>query len=172
MPPKQDFEGIGFLLADVSRLLRRDFDRRVRALSLTQAQWRAIAHLAREDGIKQAMLADRLEVAPITLGRLIDRLEAAGWVTRAADPEDRRASLLFLTPKAEPILDEMWAHAAEAFEDVMAGITQPMRKELVTLLERMKQNLSEAEAAADQSSTQGTTDHVRRRQEPKRSETR
>ncbi len=118
------------------------------------------------------MLADRLEVAPITLGRLIDRLEAAGWVTRAADPEDRRASLLFLTPKAEPILDEMRAHAAEAFEDVMAGITQPMRKELVTLLERMKQNLSEAEAAADQSSTQGTTDHVRRRQEPKRSETR
>ena len=111
-PASQD--GIGFLIADVSRLLRRDFDRRVRSLSLTQVQWRAIAQLLREDGIRQAVLADRLEVAPITLGRLIDRLEVAGWVRRESDPGDRRACLLYLTRKAEPVLDEMRARAKEA----------------------------------------------------------
>lgn len=157
----QDTEGLGFLLADVSRLLRRDFDRRVRSLSLTQVQWRAIAHLLREEGIKQAALADRLDVAPITLGRLVDRLEAAGWVRRASDPEDRRASLLFLTPKAAPILEEMRAHASETLEDALAGISASARRQLVKALECMKQNLSAADAAADESSTEGTQKHAR-----------
>jgi DNA-binding MarR family transcriptional regulator len=168
VPTKPDSESIGFLLADVSRLLRRDFDRRVRALKLTQVQWRAIARLAREGGVNQAALAERLEVAPITLGRLVDRLEAAGWVTRQADPDDRRASLLFLTAKAAPILDEIRAHAEEALEDLMAGIPRPDRKALVKTLARMKENLSVAEAAAGEGSTEGTTDNAGRRQESKR----
>lgn len=162
-----DTESIGFLLGDVSRLLRRDFDRRVRGLSLTQAQWRAIAHLVREEGIKQAVLADRLDIAPITLGRLIDRLEAAGWVTRAPDPCDRRASLLYLTPKAEPILKEMRAHAKEALEDAMASVALPAQREFRKVLERMKENLSGAELSANPSSTKGTKDNARR-QEPRR----
>jgi MarR family transcriptional regulator for hemolysin len=147
-------QSIGFLLADVSRLLRRDFDRRVRALDLTQAQWRAIAHLAREEGIKQATLAERLEVKPITVARLVDRLQTAGWVTREADPEDRRASLLFLTAKAQPILAEMRAHADQALQDVMAGISQPARSGLIKALARMKKNLSAAEAAASSTTTE------------------
>jgi MarR family transcriptional regulator for hemolysin len=167
----RDSDSIGFLLADVSRLLRRDFDRRVRSLSLTQVQWRAIAHLLREEGIRQTVLAERLEIAPITLGRLIDRLEAAGWVTRAPDPGDRRASLLHLTPKAEPILDEMRAHAKEALEDAMAGVPLADRRQLVKTLERIKQNLSECETAANSSSAQGKSESVRR-QERKRSHTR
>jgi MarR family transcriptional regulator for hemolysin len=150
MPLSQEDEGIGFLLADVSRLLRRDFDRRVRALSLTQVQWRAIAHLFREDGIHQAALADRLDIAPITLGRLVDRLEAAGWVTRAADPDDRRASRLFLTAKAEPILEEIRAHAMEARADVMTGISIKAQRQLVHTLRRMKQNLIDRAATADE----------------------
>jgi MarR family transcriptional regulator, transcriptional regulator for hemolysin len=141
-------EGLGFLLADVSRLLRRDFDRRVRALDLTQAQWRAMAHLAREDGIKQAVLAERLEVKPITLARLIDRMQVAGWVTRQADPDDRRASLLFLTPKAQPMIDRMRMHADEARHDLLAGIPRTTRNELIKALARMKQNLAAQEAAA------------------------
>lgn len=168
MPPNRDSEGIGFLLADVSRLLRRDFDRRVRRLSLTQVQWRAIAHLVREDGIKQAVLADRLDIAPITLARLVDRLETAGWVTRVSDPEDRRASLLVLTPKAEPILDQMRAHAREALEDVMAGVPLSSRRQLVKVLKRMKRNLSDAEETAAESSDEGIHANVRR-QKPKRS---
>lgn len=142
---KGKFEkGIGFLLADVSRLLRRDFDRRVRALGMTQAQWRAIAHLARDEGINQAALAERLEVTPIAIARLIDRMQAAGWVRREADAADRRASLVYLTPKAKPVLEELQTHADEAVAALMTGIPQTARRELVKTLERMKDNLSEA----------------------------
>lgn len=159
---------LGFLLADASRLLRRDFDRRVRGLALTQVQWRAIAHLLREEGINQTELADRLEVTPITLGRLIDRLEAAGWVKREADPKDRRASLLFLTPKAGPILEQMQAHARDALDAAMAGLSSPARRRLVKALERIKQNLAAADAAATTGASEGTYTHVRRK-ESKRS---
>lgn len=161
-------KSVGFLLADVSRLLRRDFDRRVRSLKLTQAQWRAIAHLARDEGIKQATLAERLEVKPITLTRLIDRMQAAGWVTREADPEDRRASLLFLTAKAQPILKELWAHADEALYDLMAGVSRSARREFINTLAHMKQNLSEAEAVATSNSNARTNDNVGRRPATKR----
>lgn len=142
-------KGIGFLLADVSRLLRRDFDRRVRSLDMTQAQWRALAHLSRDEGINQAALAERLEVKPITIARLIDRMQAAGWVRREADARDRRASLLFLTPKAKPILDEMYARADEAVVALMRGIPVAARRQLLSALEQMKRNLIEAEPAAD-----------------------
>jgi DNA-binding MarR family transcriptional regulator len=140
-------QNVGFLLVDVARLMRSDFDRRVRSTNLTQAQWRAIGHLSREDGIKQTVLADRLEVKPITLGRLVDRMEAAGWVRRRADPCDRRASLLYLTPKVQPILKELRAHAAEAREALLAGVPARDRKTLVKTLERMKKNLLAAGTA-------------------------
>ncbi|HEY7671145.1 MAG TPA: MarR family transcriptional regulator [Gammaproteobacteria bacterium] len=160
-----DTTGVGYLLVDVSRLLRRDFDRRVRGLALTQVQWRAIAHLLREEGINQTVLAERLEVAPITLGRLIDRLEAAGWVRREADPADRRASLLFLTQKAGPIVDQMRAHASEALDAAMAGLPSAARRQLVKALERIKENLAAADAAANAS--EGTYTYGRRK-EPQR----
>lgn len=139
-------ESVGYLLVDVSRLLRRDFDRRVRPLKLTQAQWRAIGHLAREEGVKQTVLADRLDVKPITAARLIDRMEAAGWVKRCADPDDRRAALLYLTPKVQPILKELRAHADEALEDLMAGVSTADRQTLIKTLSLMKQNLTAAVA--------------------------
>ncbi|MGD8341247.1 MAG: MarR family transcriptional regulator [Gammaproteobacteria bacterium] len=156
-----DIKDIGFLLADVSRLMRRDFDRRVRGLSMTQVQWRAIAHLIREEGINQSALADRLDVAPITLGRLIDRLETAGWVRREPDPADRRACRLYLTPKAEPILDEMRAHARDFLEDAMSGVPSATQRQLVTALERIKQNLITTAADASSSSTEGAKEDVR-----------
>jgi len=139
--------GIGFLLVDVARLMRRDFDRRIRSTRLTQAQWRAIGHLAREEGIRQTVLADRLEVKPITLGRLIDRMEATGWVSRQADPTDRRAVLLFLTPQVQPILAGIQARAAEAREALFDGVPTAYRQVFANTLERMKQNLLAAEAA-------------------------
>lgn len=144
MSPSSDPEpSIGFLLSDVSRLLRRDFDRRVRGLELTQAQWRAIAHLAREEGIKQTVLAERLEVKPITLGRLVDRMAAAGWLERRPDPVDRRATLLYLTAKAQPILADMRKHAADAHRELMAGLSDAARTQLIDALLHMKNNLSE-----------------------------
>jgi len=139
--------GIGFLLIDVARLMRRDFDRRIRSTRLTQAQWRAIGHLAHEEGIRQTVLAERLEVKPITLGRLIDRMEATGWVSRQDDPTDRRAVLLYLTPKVQPILAEIQARAAEAREALFEGVPATDRQTLAKTLERMKHNLLAAEYA-------------------------
>jgi MarR family transcriptional regulator for hemolysin len=159
---KRSEKGIGFLLADVSRLLRRHFDRRMRDLDMTQAQWRALAHLAHEEGINQAALAERLEVKPITIARLIDRMEAAGWVRREADTADRRASLLFLTPRAAPILDELQAHADAALKTLMRGIPRSARREFRATLEKMKTNLNEAEGTTESASPKGKEDDGRR----------
>jgi MarR family transcriptional regulator for hemolysin len=138
-------QSVGFLVNDVARLLRRNFNRRAENLGLSQAQWRALAHLARQEGVKQVTLADSLEIQPITLVRLIDRLEEAGLVTRRPDPDDRRAVRLYLTPDAQPLLARMWSLAAETREDAMAGISEQDRILLNETLSRIKQNLLDAE---------------------------
>ena len=133
---------IGFLVGDVSRLLRRCFDRRVQPLGLTQAQWRAILHLSVDEGLKQAELAARLDVTPISLGRLVDRMQVAGWIERRPDPSDRRASRLYLTEKAQPILEGMRRHAAETLDEALAGFSTECRETLRKALLQMKENLS------------------------------
>jgi MarR family transcriptional regulator for hemolysin len=137
---------VGALLADVSRLLRRNFNRRAQSLGLTQAQWLALARLSRNEGINQACLADQLEVQPITLARLVDRLEANGWVERRPDPSDRRAQRLFLTPQVAPLLERMNLLASETREEAMAGLPEAARRQLVETLSVMKSNLVHAEA--------------------------
>ena len=104
-------ESVGFLLNDVARLLRKRFEQRARAeeLGLTRAQWQVLANLARREGINQSALAQHLDLEPITLVRILDRLEASGLVERRADPRDRRARNLFLTDAAHPLLDRIWA---------------------------------------------------------------
>ncbi len=139
---------IGFLLTDVAQMLRRNFNRRVQSLGLTQAQWRAIAYLARSEGMNQACLAESLEVQPITLARLVDRMQSAGWVERRTDPDDRRAVRLYLTEKSQPILEEMQVRASNMLEEVLTGVPAAARKQLIEALCVMKQNLSAAEAAA------------------------
>jgi len=156
---KRTEKGIGLLLADVSRLLRQDFDRRVRDLGMTQAQWRALAHLARDEGMNQAALAERLEVKPITIARLIDRMEAANWVRREADKTDRRATLVFLTPKAKPILDELETRAEQARNALMQGIVPAERKQLIATLERMKANLNANISAMEAELPKGMEHH-------------
>ena len=138
---------VGYLLADVSRLLRSDFDRRVRDLKLTQAQWRAIAHLELAEGMNQATLADRLDVTPMTLARLVDRLEEAGWVERKSNPNDRRASQLFLTKKVGPILKQMHARAEVTLRDLLAGISATSQRQLIKTLQQMKRNLNDSAEA-------------------------
>src|SRR5689334_3033341 len=119
--PKPDRTGpedtFGFVLHDVARLLRKRFDQRARALGLTRAQWQVLAHLARAEGINQSGLADILEIENITLGRLVDRLEEAGWVERRLSGQDRRVRLLHLTEKAKPILGRMRALGEERSEE-------------------------------------------------------
>jgi DNA-binding MarR family transcriptional regulator len=137
--PERSF---GFLLYDAARLLRRDFDRRARSLGLTRAQWSVLAHLKRNEGSKQAAVADTLELEPITLVRLLDRLEAAGWVERRADPTDRRARQLFLTEKARPVLDQLMALAAETRAVALAGFSEAEREILIEALIKVRANLT------------------------------
>ena len=98
-------ETIGFLLNDSARLFRRAFNARTRDTGITALQWRLLIYLRRHEGIRQGPLAELIEVEPITLSRMIDRLEEAGLVERRADPSDRRAWLLYLAPGADDLFD-------------------------------------------------------------------
>jgi MarR family transcriptional regulator for hemolysin len=144
---------LGFVLNDVARLMRKRFEQRARAasLGLTRAQAAVLAHLARQEGINQVSLAQILELEPITLARLLDRLQAAELIERRPDPKDRRAHLLYLTDAAYPLLDRIFALAAEVREDALAGIAEPDRNLLLEMMLKMRLNLieqaSEAEAA-------------------------
>src|SRR5262249_22367689 len=113
VPPAK---GLGFLVHDVGRHLRRKIDQRAQAIGLTSAQWRVLAAVARtelqnQEPLNQAGLAEQLEVEPITLSRLIDRMESAGLIERRADPADRRAYRLYLTEAARPVVADFRAIA-------------------------------------------------------------
>lgn len=142
-PPKQPNPSLGFVISDVARLIRRNFNRRVQHLGLTQAQWQVLAHLARHEGIRQIQLADVLDMQPISVARIIDRMEAAGWVERRPDPADRRAVNLYLAPKASPILEQMWQHGAETRQQALQHIPVNQQELLLQLLLTMRENLSQ-----------------------------
>ena len=147
---------LGFVLNDVARLMRKRFEQRARAaaLGLTRAQAAVLAHLARQEGINQAALAQLLELEPITLARLLDRLQAAGLIERRSDPKDRRAHLLYLTESAYPLLDRIFALAAEVREDALAGVAEADRGRLLDLLIEMKANLIADAVAAEEASAE------------------
>jgi DNA-binding MarR family transcriptional regulator len=148
MPRSNPQHSFGFLLHDISRLLRKRFDRRARDLGLTRAQWSVLAHLSRHEGINQTALAEILEIEPISLVRLLDRLEAAGWVERRLDAADRRVRLLFLTPKAHPVLGRMQELGAETRAEAMAGLSATRQAALIEMLLAVKENLCAREAAS------------------------
>ena len=137
---------VGFLLADISRLLRRDFSQRAQHLGLTPAQWRALAYLARNEGITQAALAEILEIQPISLARLLDRMEAAGWIERRPSPTDRRAFALYLTPAANPVMQQLRDAGTDSRELALAGLDMRQRELLTDLLVKVKDNLQHAGA--------------------------
>ena len=139
----------GFLLHDIARLMRKRFDQRARNLNLTRAQWQVLAHLARHEGINQAGLAEILEIEPITLGRLVDRMAESGWVERRPHPSDRRARQLYLTAQAEPVFARMRALADETREEALAGLSQDDRDRLTATLIDIRNNLSDRNPAGD-----------------------
>jgi DNA-binding MarR family transcriptional regulator len=154
------------LISDVARLQRRSFDRRLQSLGLTQAQWRAIVNIARTEGMSQTALADCLEIQPITVGRLIDRMQSAGWVERRSHPLDRRAVQLYLTPKSQPILEEIYSRAADMMAECVTGIPAGAQKQLFDNLQRIKQNLATAEAKSE-GQVNGRTNDVGRTRSPR-----
>lgn len=138
--PERSF---GFLVHDIARLLRKRFDQRARALGLSRSQWQVLFNLARNEGINQSGLADILEIENITLGRLIDRLEEAGWVDRRPDPNDRRARLLFMTDKVAPVMERMRALAEETRNEALEGLPSGQRELLLDMLTHVRANMSE-----------------------------
>jgi DNA-binding MarR family transcriptional regulator len=136
-----------FLLYDVARTMRTRADQRARARGMTRAQWVILARLERQPGLTQNEMASIVEVEPITIARLVDRLEARGLVVRKADPRDRRVWRLHLTPDVAPILREISKYRAELHDLITAGMTPSLQKALTDGLLQMKVNLA-AEARA------------------------
>lgn len=140
--PRENLErNFGFILNDVARLLRKVYDRRVRALGLTRSQWWVVTHLYRSEGVTQSELADILEVERASLGRLLDRLEAKGWVRREADAKDRRAKRVYLTDQVEEPMRTMRSIAAGVRGDALSGLSAEQQDRFVDTLLRIKGNL-------------------------------
>lgn len=133
---------LGFLISDTARLIRRRFDERARLIGATRAQWRTLAMLSRNEGINQGRLAELLEVEPITLCRMIDRLEESGLVERRRDPGDRRAWLIFLTDKARPVIDQLHSIGATVLEAALEGVSPGDRAVLNRSLALLRENLA------------------------------
>lgn len=132
---------IGFLVADLSRMMRQDFQRRLVGSSLTLAQARALVYLASHQGIRQIDLAKLLEVQPITLARLIDQLAEAGLVERRADAADRRAYRIFLTAAATPHLTAIREVGAAIQADVLRTFDEQEAAAVLIALGKMRSNL-------------------------------
>ncbi|MBB5208727.1 MarR family winged helix-turn-helix transcriptional regulator [Chiayiivirga flava] len=132
---------LGYLLADVTRLFRREFDRRVAHLNLTRAQWRALKCIGRDSGLTQAALAEELEMEPIAIGRVIDRLQKAGFVERRADPADRRKWRLHLAPASHEVMRAVDRLSGEMREAVLGAIPAADMAVTERTLNAIKQNL-------------------------------
>jgi MarR family transcriptional regulator for hemolysin len=130
------------VLHDVARLMRTRFDQRARARGMTRAQWVILARLARHPGMSQNELAGICEVEPITVGRLVDRLEARGFVERRPDATDRRVNRLHLLPATQPILEEITSYREALSEQVLDGLDERSRSALVDALLHIKNKLT------------------------------
>tara|TARA_B100000749_G_C18340443_1_gene428768 strand:- start:352 stop:810 length:459 start_codon:yes stop_codon:yes gene_type:complete len=135
-------KNLGWLLADNARLLRRAFDERVRTTGMTGPQARLLLALERSPGENQAFHAERLEVEPITLCRMVDRMEDAGLVERRNDPSDRRARLLYLTPKAESEAVRIRAALDGMLDQMVDGLDKDEQAAFSRMLHRVSANLS------------------------------
>ncbi|VVT07170.1 Transcriptional regulator [Sphingomonas sp. EC-HK361] len=138
VPMKQ---GLLIQLSDVSRIARRQFDERARAIGATRAQWKTLTTLSRNEGMNQGGLADLLEIEPITLCRMIDRLEDAGLVERRRDPGDRRAWNVFLTEASRPMLTDLRAIADDLTAGALEGIDAADQAKFADILARIRTNL-------------------------------
>lgn len=143
MPAKTDpRESLGYQVADLHRLFGRVFDRRVAHLELTRVQWRALKHLGHAEGVTQVELADRLDMEPIALGRVIDRLQKAGFVERRADPADRRVWRLYLLPQSAQVMGPVETVAHALRKEATAGISADELAIALSVLDRVRDNLT------------------------------
>jgi DNA-binding MarR family transcriptional regulator len=133
-------ETIPFEIGETAHALRKAFDRLAVGLGVTRAQWKVLFKLTRRPGLKQVELADMLDLEPITLCRIVDRLEEAGLVERARDPEDRRAWKLHVTAQAKPLVDKLQAVGAELVGHAFSGIDPEEIEITRKVLARVREN--------------------------------
>jgi MarR family transcriptional regulator for hemolysin len=132
---------VGFLIHDVARLMQKAFDQRMEPMGITRSQRWVLVYLYRQDGVTQRQLSETLDIGKVALSGLLDRLETKGWIERLPDPDDRRAKRVFLTNKADDVLDEMITGGDELMEDITAGITGDHMDQLADMLMGLKANL-------------------------------
>ena len=137
-------ETLPFEIAETAHTLRRAFDRRAAALGATRAQWKVLFRLTHTPGLRQVDLAEILDIEPISLCRIIDRLQEAGLVERTRDPDDRRAWRLNVTAKAEPLVERLKALAGELFDQAFAGIHPKEIEKVREMLARVRENVGRA----------------------------
>ncbi|HMA55607.1 MAG TPA: MarR family transcriptional regulator [Pseudolabrys sp.] len=143
-PPKREF---AFTIMDVARLLKTYADQRARQFGISRAQWAVLMRIDRNEGLKQSELAEMLDLQPITLTRLLDRLADNGLIERRADPNDRRANRLYLKPAAKPLLGRLADLGADMMETVLEGISSTSIERMLKEFSAVKDNLRSAIAA-------------------------
>ena len=140
-------ETLPFEIAETAHSLRKAFDRLATGLGVTRAQWKVLFKLTRTPGLRQVELADMLDLEPITLCRIVDRLEEAGLVERARDPDDRRAWRLHVTDEAQPLIEKLQAVGAELVQQAFAGIDPDEIETTRNVLARARENASRTAAS-------------------------
>ena len=144
MPQAPITREIAVNLMDVARMLRTYADQRARQFGISRAQWVVLIRLDRSEGLKQSELAEILDLTPISLTRLLDRLAENGLIERRADPNDRRANRLYLTPAARPLLEQLTKLGAEMMDIVLDGLDGKANERLLRDLTLVKDNLRAA----------------------------
>ena len=142
-PPNQPRE-IAVSIVDVARMLRTYADQRARQFGISRAQWTVLMRLDRSEGLNQSELAELLDLQPISVTRLLDRLAESGLIERRADPNDRRANRLFLTPAARPLLEQLTSLGEDMMQIVLQNVDESAQEQLLRNLDTMKNNLRAA----------------------------
>ena len=135
---------LAFLLHDVARLLKKRLEQNSGGSGLTRSQWQILAYLAQNEGINQKGLAELLEIEPITLGRIVDKLETLGLIERNPHPTDRRTWLLHLVEAARPKLEQIRELGDVTHREALAGVSEDDRQHLLKTLQALKENLTHA----------------------------
>ena len=144
MPTQPVTREIAVNIMDVARMLRTYADQRARQFGISRAQWVVLIRLDRSEGLKQSELAEILDLQPISLTRLLDRLAENGLIERRADPNDRRANRLYLTPAARPLIEQLGTLGLDMMETVLDGLDGKANERLLRDLTLMKDNLRAA----------------------------
>lgn len=131
----------GFLINDVARLMRREFDRRAKNLGLTRSQWFVLVHVYRKEGLTQRELGDELDMDRAPTGKLIDRLDDKGWITRKQDKNDRRVKRIYSTNRLDALFREMGRASNSLFKDTFKGANDQQINEMINVLLIAKNNL-------------------------------